>query len=98
MADSASSTCEKHGTPNLVEGLLRNKVGRTYVRVNVVLCDIPRFFNMRTLDRLVVVDTSAAASDGAVAAVSCMSTSQWLGGGESLDPQDAKLHYVGWLA
>ena len=56
------------------------------------------FFDMSTLDRLVVVDTSAVASDGAVAAVSCMSTSQWLGGGQSLAPQDAKLYYVGWLA
>ena len=35
--------------------------------------------DMSTLDRLVVVDTSAVASDGAVVAVSCMSTSQWLG-------------------
>ena len=45
-------------------------------------------FDRSTLDRLVVVvDTSAVASDGAVVAVSCMSTSQWLGGGQSLDPQ-----------
>jgi len=50
--------------------------------------------DMSTLDRLVVVDTSAVAG----AAVSCMSTSQWFGGGQSLDPQDAKLYYVGGLA
>ena len=50
------------------------------------------FSDMSTLDRLVVVDTSAVASDGAVAAVSCISTSQWLGGGQSLDPQGAKLY------
>ena len=61
----------------------------------MVLCGIPRFFDMSTLDRLVVVDTSAAASDGVLAAFSCMSTSQLLGGGQSLDPQDAKLYYVG---
>ena len=43
--------------------------------------------DMFTLDRLVVVDTSAVAN----VAVPCMSRIQWFGGGQSLDPQDAKL-------
>ena len=49
---------------------------------------------MSTLDRLVVVDTSAVAD----VAVPCMSRIQWFGGGQSLDPQDAKLYHVGGLA
>ena len=52
-------------------------------------------FDMSTLDRLVVVDTSVAAGDGALAAFQRMSPSQILGGGQIIDPQDAKLYYVG---
>ena len=46
-------------------------------------------------DRLVVVDTSVAAGDGALAAFQRMTPSQILGGGQIIDPQDAKLYYVG---
>ena len=64
---------------------------------------LSKIFDMSTLDklsqlvwdRLVVVDTSVAAGDGVLAAFSRMSPSQSLGGGQIIDPQDAKLYYVG---
>ena len=92
MIDSASSTCEKQGTPNLFERLPRNKVG-PYIRES----QRGTSFKLSQLvwDRLVVVDTSAAAGDVVLAAFSRMSLSQSLGGGQIIDPQDAKLYYVG---
>ena len=46
-------------------------------------------------DRVVVVDTSVAAGDGALAAFQRMTPSQFHGGGQIIDPQDAKLYYLG---
>ena len=103
MIDSASSTCEKQDTPNLFERLPRNKVG-PYIRESQRGTSFySKIFDMSTLDklsqlvwdRLVVVDTSVAAGDGALAAFQRMSPSQILGGGQIIDPQDAKLYYVG---
>ena len=103
MIDSASSTCEKQDTPSLFEQLPRNKVG-PYIRESQRGSSFySKIFDMSTLDkssqlvwdRLVVVDTSVAAGDGVLAAFSRMSPSQILGGGQIIDPQDAKLYYVG---
>ena len=62
-----------------------------------------KIFDMSTLDkssklvwdRFIVVDTSTVAGDGVLAASVRMSPIQSLGGGQRIDPQDAKLYFVG---
>ena len=103
MIDSASSTCEKQDTPHPFERLPRNKVG-PYIRESQRGTSFySKIFDMSTLDklshlvwdRLVVVDTSVAAGDGALAAFQRMTPSQFHGGGQIIDPQDTKLYYLG---
>ena len=85
MVDSARSTCEKQLRGFCgIQSAVHTGESAWYVGVSQDL------FDRSTLDRLVVVDTSAVAD----VAVPCMSRIQWFGGGQSLDPQDAKLCYV----
>ena len=77
--------------------LVRSMICQTYLRLprNKVGPYIQELSQL-VWDRFVVVDTSAAAGDGVLAAFSHMSPGQLLGGGQSLDPQDGKLYYVGY--